>query len=140
LSESTMPRDLQKLRRWLLAHRFEVENLERELSFGNQFTELRRGSVAIRIGYDRDQWFVAVGGPKEGSWFDTSVWEALLDNRHAEMTPSIREAAAFPIRRLPEIERALKQESTANRLEQLGWQRSRDALHLSTDVPKREEE
>lgn len=74
----------------------------------NRVVELGRAGCAVRISADRGEWWVEVGGPGLGDWFDPDVWESCLDGVPVMTEPAdLDERVDFVLRRLVDVERAI---------------------------------
>lgn len=74
----------------------------------NRLLELRREACSLRITADRGEWWIELGGPTLGDWFDPDVWEACLDGLPVQMEPAeLEDRVEFVSRRWPEIARVL---------------------------------
>lgn len=74
----------------------------------NRMVELERAGCSVRISADRGEWWVDLGGPRLGDWFDPDVWESCLDGVPVMTEPAdLEERVEFVLRRLGDIERAI---------------------------------
>lgn len=74
----------------------------------NRLLEFQRESCSVRISADRGEWWIEVGGPTIGDWFDPDVWEACLDGVPVQIEPTeLEERVEFVCQRWRDIARAL---------------------------------
>lgn len=132
-----LPESLADLESRLAIQGFELQALEADLPSGERFRDFQRDAVAVRIGRDRDGWYLLIRGPgEEDSWYDASIWRAFLDSKDDPgPTPTVEDSIAFLTTRLASVETAMQQDtSTSKGLEKTGWKRTQEALGLGTDL------
>ena len=114
---------------------FELDATERALSFGDRFSEYSRGSIAVRVGRDRGDWFLVIGSPRDSMthWYDAAIWAAYLDSTEPEVTPGLEDSVSFFLTRLDDIEAALDDPDLESHLAGIGRRRALQFLGIQRE-------